>query len=66
MQAFEKTSVDGETKAEWYLRQMLGSWNTVFRLSLPNDFGRKATSAVLPETLSRKIFGGAVPDAIAA
>jgi NADPH-dependent stearoyl-CoA 9-desaturase len=27
VQTFEKTSIDGETKAEWYLRQMLGSAN---------------------------------------
>ncbi|WP_137144326.1 acyl-CoA desaturase [Mycolicibacterium sp. CR10] len=129
VQTFEKTSIDGETKAEWYLRQMLGSanisggpllhfmtgnlsfqiehhlfpdlpsnryqeiapkvqdlferygltyttgsmprqvasaWKKVFRLSLPNDFGRKATSAVLPEMLSRRIFGRAPVAEIAA
>jgi NADPH-dependent stearoyl-CoA 9-desaturase len=27
VQTFEKTSIEGETKAEWYLRQMLGSAN---------------------------------------
>jgi fatty acid desaturase len=27
VETFEKTSIDGETRAEWYLRQMLGSAN---------------------------------------
>ncbi len=27
VQTFEKTSIDGETRGEWYLRQMLGSAN---------------------------------------
>ena len=129
VQTYEKASIDGETRGEWYLRQMLGSanidgspllhfmtgnlsfqiehhlfpdlpsnryqeiapkvqdlferygltyttgsmprqvasaWKKVFRLSLPNDFGRKATSAVLPEMLSRRIFGRAPAAEIAA
>ena len=27
VQTFEKHSIDGETKGEWYVRQMLGSAN---------------------------------------
>jgi linoleoyl-CoA desaturase len=27
VETFEKTSIDGETRGEWYLRQMLGSAN---------------------------------------
>ncbi|OBR97858.1 fatty acid desaturase [Mycobacterium gordonae] len=109
VQTYEKTSIEGETRGQWYLRQMLGSanisgnaflhfmsgnlsfqiehhlypdlpsnryqeiapkvqelferygltyttgslprqvasaWKKVFRLSLPNDFGRKATEAI--------------------
>ncbi len=114
VETFEKKSIEGETRGEWYLRQMLGSanitgspllhfmtgnlsfqiehhlfpdlpsnryaeiapqvrelfdrydltytagslgrqvgsaWKKVFRLSLPNDFLSKATSAVKPGTL---------------
>ena len=113
VETFEKKSIDGETRGEWYLRQMLGSanitgspfmhfmtgnlsfqiehhlfpdlpsnryqeiapqvrelfdryeltytsgslvrqvgsaWKKVFRLSLPNDFLNKATTAVNPVT----------------
>jgi linoleoyl-CoA desaturase len=119
VQTFEKTSIDGETRGEWYLRQMLGSanisgnallhfmsgnlsfqiehhlypdlpsnryqeiapkvqelferygltyttgslprqvasaWKKVFRLSLPNDFGRKAVEAIQPVALKEAIF----------
>ena len=112
VQTFEKNSIDGETRGEWYLRQMLGSanisgsrlmhfmsgnlsfqiehhlfpdlpsnryqeiapkvqelferygltyttgslprqvgsaWKKVFKLSLPNDFGRRSAPAVGPE-----------------
>ena len=120
VETFEKKSIDGETRGEWYLRQMLGSanidgsrlmhfmtgnlsfqiehhlfpdlpsnryqeiapkvrelferndltytsgslvqqvgsaWKKVFRLSLPNDFLRKATTAVNPGTYTQLIFG---------
>jgi len=113
VETFEKTSIEGESRGEWYLRQMLGSanitgspfmhlmtgnlsfqiehhlfpdlpsnryqeiapqvrelfdryeltytsgslvrqvgsaWKKVFRLSLPNDFLNKATTAVNPVT----------------
>jgi linoleoyl-CoA desaturase len=119
VQTFEKTSIDGETRGEWYLRQMLGSanisgnallhfmsgnlsfqiehhlypdlpsnryqeiapkvqelferygltyttgslprqvasaWKKVFRLSLPNDFGRKAVEAIQPAIVREAIF----------
>jgi linoleoyl-CoA desaturase len=119
VQTYEKKSIDGETRGEWYLRQMLGSanisgnrllhfmtgnlsfqiehhlfpdlpsnryqeiapmvqelferygltyvsgpmvkqvgsaWKKVFRLSLPNDFLRKATSVANPATLTHLIF----------
>jgi fatty acid desaturase len=119
VQTFEKTSIEGETRGEWYLRQMLGSanisgnallhfmsgnlsfqiehhlypdlpsnryqeiapkvqelferygltyttgslprqvasaWKKVFRLSLPNDFGRKAVEAIQPVALKEAIF----------
>jgi fatty acid desaturase len=118
VQTFEKTSIDGETRGEWYVRQMLGSanisgnallhfmsgnlsfqiehhlypdlpsnryqeiapkvqelferygltyttgslprqvtsaWKKVFRLSLPNDFGRKAVEAIQPVALKEAI-----------
>jgi NADPH-dependent stearoyl-CoA 9-desaturase len=123
VQTFEKTSIDGETRGQWDLRQMLGSanisgstfmhfmtgnlsfqiehhlypdlpsnryqeiapkvqelferhgltytigslprqvgsaWKKVFRLSLPNDFGRnavrKATEAIQPAAIKEAIF----------
>jgi linoleoyl-CoA desaturase len=119
VQTFEKTSIEGETRGEWYLRQMLGSanisgnallhfmsgnlsfqiehhlypdlpsnryqeiapkvqelferygltyttgslprqvasaWKKVFRLSLPNDFGRKAVEVIQPVALKEAIF----------
>ena len=119
VQTYEKKSIDGETRGEWYLRQMLGSanisgnrllhfmtgnlsfqiehhlfpdlpsnryqeiapkveelferygltyvsgpmvkqvgsaWRKVFRLSLPNDFLRKATSVANPASLTQLIF----------
>jgi len=115
VQTYEKTSIEGETRGQWYLRQMLGSanisgspwmhfmtgnlsfqiehhlfpdlpsnryqeiapkvqelferygldyvsgplpkqvasaWKKVFRLSLPNDFARKATAAISPGQLT--------------
>src|ERR687889_570993 len=39
VETFERRSIVGETRGEWYLRQMLGSAN--IRLSLPNDFVAK-------------------------
>jgi len=120
VQTFEKTSIDDETRGQWYLRQMLGSanisgsplmhfmtgnlsfqiehhlfpdlpsnryqeiapkvqdvferygltytsgpltkqivsaWKKVFRLSLPNDFARRATTALSPATVTRAVFG---------
>ncbi|MDT5138696.1 MAG: NADPH-dependent stearoyl-CoA 9-desaturase [Mycobacterium sp.] len=119
VQTFEKTTIVGETRGEWYLRQMLGSanisgnallhfmsgnlsfqiehhlypdlpsnryqeiapkvqelferygltyttgslprqvasaWKKVFRLSLPNDFGRKAVEAIQPALVREAIF----------
>jgi linoleoyl-CoA desaturase len=119
VQTYEKTSIDGETRGEWYLRQMLGSanitgsaflhfmsgnlsfqiehhlfpdlpsnrykeiapkvqelferygltytsgslprqvasaWKKVFRLSLPNDFSRKASEAIQPAAIKDAIF----------
>ncbi|OBJ81476.1 fatty acid desaturase [Mycobacterium gordonae] len=119
VQTYEKTSIEGETRGQWYLRQMLGSanisgntflhfmtgnlsfqiehhlypdlpsnryqeiapkvqelferygltyttgslprqvasaWKKVFRLSLPNDFGRKASGAIQPSALREVIF----------
>lgn len=119
VQTYEKTSIEGETRGQWYLRQMLGSanisgnaflhfmtgnlsfqiehhlypdlpsnryqeiapkvqelferygltyttgslprqvasaWKKVFRLSLPNDFGRKASEAIQPSALREVIF----------
>jgi NADPH-dependent stearoyl-CoA 9-desaturase len=119
VQTFEKTSIDGETRGEWYLRQMLGSanisgnaflhfmsgnlsfqiehhlfpdlpsnryqeiapkvqelferygltytsgslprqvgsaWKKVLRLSLPNDFSRKASEAIQPAAIKDAIF----------
>ncbi|MEV3905052.1 acyl-CoA desaturase [Mycobacterium sp. NPDC050551] len=124
VQTYEKTSIEGETRGEWYLRQMLGSanisgspamhfmtgnlsfqiehhlfpdlpsnryqeiapkvtelferygldyvsgplpkqvasaWKKVFRLSLPNDFARKATTAVSPANVTRAVFGRVTP-----
>ncbi len=128
VQTYEKRSIDGETRGEWYLRQMLGSanisgspalhfmsgnlsfqiehhlfpdlpsnryqeiapkirevferygltytsgplvrqvgsaWKKVFRLSLPNDFLRKATAAASPATLTQLIFRPAAAPAAA-
>ncbi len=119
VQTYEKTSIDGETRGQWYLRQMLGSanitgntllhfmtgnlsfqiehhlfpdlpsnryqeiapkvqevferygltytsgslprqvgsaWKKVLRLSLPNDFGRKASEAIQPAAIKDAIF----------
>lgn len=119
VQTYEKTSIEGETRGQWYLRQMLGSanisgnaflhfmtgnlsfqiehhlypdlpsnryqeiapkvqelferygltyttgslprqvasaWKKVLRLSLPNDFGRKASEAIQPSALREVIF----------
>jgi NADPH-dependent stearoyl-CoA 9-desaturase len=129
VQTFEKTSIDGETKGQWYLRQMLGSanisggpllhfmtgnlsfqiehhlfpdlpsnryqeiapkvqalferygltytsgsmpkqvasaWKKVFRLSLPNDFARKVTKTIAPNTIRRAFFRGSAPSTEAA
>lgn len=120
VQTYEKTSIDGESRGQWYLRQMLGSanisgspwmhfmtgnlsfqiehhlfpdlpsnryqeiapkvqelfvrygldyvsgplpqqvasaWKKVFRLSLPNDFARKAAAAISPGNVTQAIFG---------
>jgi linoleoyl-CoA desaturase len=129
VETYEKTSIEGETRGQWYLRQMLGSanisggplmhfmtgnlsfqiehhlfpdlpsnryqeiapkiqdlferyglsytsgslpkqvasaWKKVFRLSLPNDFVRKAKTALSPATVTRVVFGMASPAADAA
>jgi fatty acid desaturase len=129
VQTFEKTSIDGETRGQWYLRQMLGSanisgsplmhfmtgnlsfqiehhlfpdlpsnryheiapkvqdlferygltytsgpltkqvasaWKKIFRLSLPNDFAQKATTALSPATVTRAVFGKPSESAAAA
>jgi NADPH-dependent stearoyl-CoA 9-desaturase len=132
VQTYEQTSIDGETRGQWYLRQMLGSanisgsplmhfmtgnlsfqiehhlfpdlpsnryheistkvqdlfkryglsyvsgplhkqvasaWRTIFRLSLPNDFARKATmltEALSPATVTRAVLGKPSDSAAAA
>jgi fatty acid desaturase len=129
VETYEKTSIEGETRGQWYLRQMLGSanisgsplmhfmtgnlsfqiehhlfpdlpsnryqeiapkiqdlferyglsytsgslpkqvasaWKKVFRLALPNDFARKATTALSPASVTRAVFGMASPAADAA
>jgi linoleoyl-CoA desaturase len=129
VQTYEKTSIEGETRGQWYLRQMLGSanisgnaflhfmtgnlsfqiehhlypdlpsnryqeiapkvqelferygltyttgslprqvasaWKKVFRLSLPNDFGRKASEAVRPSAIRGALFAGSRREARAA
>ncbi|MBJ8340911.1 acyl-CoA desaturase [Antrihabitans sp. YC3-6] len=129
VETFEKKSIDGETRGEWYLRQMLGSanisggrvmhfmfgnlsfqiehhlfpdlpsnryaeiapkvqalfdqygltytsgslvqqvgsaWKKVFRLSLPNDFARKATSTLNPGNLVQMVFRDTKQESIAA
>ena len=37
-------------------RQVASAWKKVFRLSLPNDFGRKASGAIQPSALREVIF----------
>lgn len=129
VQTYEKSSIDGETRGQWYLRQMLGSanisgnallhfmtgnlsfqiehhlypdlpsnryqeiapkvqeiferngltyttgslprqvasaWKKVFRLSLPNDFPRKASQALQPAAIRDAIFAGPRREAQAA
>jgi fatty acid desaturase len=129
VQTFEKKTIEGETRGEWYLRQMLGSanisgspllhfmsgnlsfqiehhlfpdlpsnryaeiapkvqelferyaltytsgslprqvasaWKKVFRLSLPNDFARKATAAIAPAAVTHAVFGKPSSDKAAA
>ncbi|MFY2862092.1 fatty acid desaturase family protein [Mycobacterium sp. THU-M104] len=129
VQTYEKSSIDGETREQWYLRQMLGSanisgnallhfmtgnlsfqiehhlypdlpsnryqeiapkvqeiferngltyttgslprqvasaWKKVFRLSLPNDFPRKASQALQPAAIRDAIFAGPRREAQAA
>jgi linoleoyl-CoA desaturase len=129
VETYEKTSIEGETRGQWYLRQMLGSanisgsplmhfmtgnlsfqiehhlfpdlpsnryqeiapkiqdlferyglsytsgslpkqvasaWKKVLRLALPNDFARKATTALSPTSVTRAVFGMASPAAHAA
>jgi fatty acid desaturase len=38
-------------------KQVASAWKKVFRLSLPNDFARKAAAAVSPATVTRVVFG---------
>ena len=132
VETYATTSIDGETRGQWYLRQMLGSanisgsplmhfmtgnlsyqiehhlfpdlpsnryqeiapkvqdlferygltytsgplpkqvasaWKKIFRLSLPNDFARKATmvtEALSPATVTRAVFGKPSDSAAAA
>jgi NADPH-dependent stearoyl-CoA 9-desaturase len=129
VQTFEKRSIEGETRGEWYLRQMLGSanisgspllhfmtgnlsfqiehhlfpdlpsnryaeiapkvqelferyaltytsgslprqvasaWKKVFKLSLPNDFARKATAAIAPAAVTHAVFGKPAPAEVGA
>ncbi|MGF2945026.1 acyl-CoA desaturase [Mycobacterium sp.] len=129
VQTYDKASIDGETRGQWYLRQMLGSanisgnallhfmtgnlsfqiehhlypdlpsnryqeiapkvqeiferygltyttgslprqvasaWKKVFRLSLPNDFPRKASQALQPAAIRDAIFAGPRREAQAA
>ncbi len=37
-------------------RQVASAWKKVFRLSLPNDFGRKATAAIQPSAIREVLF----------
>jgi linoleoyl-CoA desaturase len=125
VETFEKKSIEGETRGQWYLRQMLGSanisggpllhfmtgnlsfqiehhlfpdlpsnryqeiapkiqdlferygltyttgsmprqvasaWKKVFKLSLPNDFLRKAAETVTPASVTRVVFGKPTPE----
>ncbi|MDT5213004.1 MAG: NADPH-dependent stearoyl-CoA 9-desaturase [Mycobacterium sp.] len=125
VETFEKQSIEGETRGQWYLRQMLGSanisggpllhfmtgnlsfqiehhlfpdlpsnryqeiapkiqdlferygltyttgsmprqvasaWKKVFKLSLPNDFLRKAAETVAPASVTRVVFGKPTPE----
>ena len=129
VETFERRSIEGETRGEWYLRQMLGSanitgsplmhlmtgnlsfqvehhlfpdlpsnryqeiapkvqelferygltyttgslprqvgsaWKKVFRLSLPNDFGKKATAKVASIAPGGLLGGTATEDGAAA
>jgi linoleoyl-CoA desaturase len=47
-------------------KQVASAWKKVFRLSLPNDFARKATTALSPASVTRVVFGMARPAAHAA
>jgi NADPH-dependent stearoyl-CoA 9-desaturase len=47
-------------------KQVASAWKKVFRLSLPNDFARKATVAVSPAAVTRVVFGKSTPSAQAA
>src|SRR6185312_11355259 len=38
-------------------KQIASAWKKVFRLSLPNDFARRATTALSPATVTRAVFG---------
>jgi NADPH-dependent stearoyl-CoA 9-desaturase len=125
VETFEKKSIEGETRGQWYLRQMLGSanisggpllhfmtgnlsfqiehhlfpdlpsnryqeiapkiqdlferygltyttgsmprqvasaWKKVFKLSLPNDFLRKAADTRAPASVTRVVFGKPTPE----
>jgi len=47
-------------------KQVASAWKKVFRLSLPNDFARKATTALSPATVTRAVFGKPSDSAAAA
>ena len=47
-------------------RQVASAWKKVFKLSLPNDFGRKASEAIQPAALRDAIFARPRREALAA
>jgi NADPH-dependent stearoyl-CoA 9-desaturase len=47
-------------------KQVASAWSKIFRLSLPNDFARKATTALSPGTVTRAVFGKPSDSAAAA
>jgi linoleoyl-CoA desaturase len=47
-------------------KQVASAWKKVLRLALPNDFARKATTALSPTSVTRAVFGMAGPAAHAA
>ena len=50
----------------WRLSDQTSAWKKIFRLSLPNDFARKATTALSPTNVTRAVFGTPSDSAAAA